>query len=109
MSDWRTQLRGGRPRAAEVPVITTAAPGRSRDLARRQRQYLVAMTLRLVCFVGMILVRGPVGIVLLVAALVLPAVAVLLANAIDRRRPEGHVERGEPADRPALPQAPVSA
>lgn len=109
MSDGRAERRGARA-GAGVPLITTAAPGRSRDLARRQRHYLVAMTLRMVCFVGMILVPGALGIVLLIAALVLPAVAVLFANSIDRRRHDpGPIERGEPGERKELSAGPLSA
>lgn len=109
MSGRRTGLHDGWA-GAGVPLITTVAPGRSRDLARRQRHYLVAMTVRMVCLAGMILVPGPVGIVLLVAALVLPAVAVLFANSIDTRRHEpGRIERGEPAAHKALPRGSLSA
>lgn len=107
MAAWRAQIRTdqAKPHAA---VITTAAPGRSEDLTRRQRNYLVAMTLRMVCLVGMIVVPGPGGIVLLAAALLLPAVAIFVANTVDRRvfQPDP-IALGEPTHRNALPREPT--
>lgn len=59
----------------------------------------------MVCFVGMILVPGPARIVLLVAALLLPGVAILVANTADRRvHKPGPIEFGEPTHSRALPQ-----
>lgn len=103
MTAWRAHTGSGR--GSHAAVITTAAPGRSRDLTRRQRNYLIAMTLRLVCFIGMIVVPGPARFVLLFAALVLPGVAVLLANTVDRRRHRpGDIALDQPIHREALPQ-----
>lgn len=87
------------------PVITTARPGRSNDLERRQRHYLIAMSFRVLCFIAMIFAPGPARIVLLVAAAVLPAIAVLIANAVDKRTSrEDAVEPGAPEHRQALPR-----
>jgi len=75
-----------RQRSREDAVrITTAATSPEQDLRRRQRNYLIAMTIRSVCFIG----AGIAGIAglgwlwpaLIVGALVLPYLAVVLANA----------------------------
>jgi hypothetical protein len=73
-----------------APVsITTARAPLSDDLARRQRRYLVQMGVRVVCFGAGALVWGHlpliVPIVLMVAATVLPYIAVLAANAAHER------------------------
>ena len=69
--------------------ITTAAESRNADIAARQRRYVLSMGLRTLCFVGAIL-ASVAGIhwlwpILIVAALVLPYVAVVMANATSRR------------------------
>ncbi|GAB4003600.1 DUF3099 domain-containing protein [Nocardioides ultimimeridianus] len=69
--------------------ITTAGSGPEADLARRQRRYLIAMSFRALCFVGAV-IAGVNGITwlwpaLIGAALVLPYVAVVMANANDSR------------------------
>ena len=70
--------------------ITTARPPLTDDLGRRQRRYLLQMSVRVVCFVAAVLVWGKVPVVvciaLMVAATVLPYVAVLAANAAGQRR-----------------------
>lgn len=81
--------------------ITAAPEPLGADVARRQRRYLVQMGIRVVCFLLAILTwsRVPswVSLVLVVAAVVLPYVAVLLANAGRERRDEidPFVERRE--------------
>jgi hypothetical protein len=65
--------------------ITTAATSRNADIAARQKRYLLSMSLRTICFVGAI-VASLAGIhwlwpILIVGALVLPYVAVVMANA----------------------------
>lgn len=75
--------------------ITTAPEPLADDLARRQRRYLTQMGIRVACFVaaGLLWPHVPVAVslVLLAAAVVLPYVAVLLANAGRERRVEGDV------------------
>src|SRR5690242_5838572 len=77
-----------RKRAADAPVrITTADSSAGADIANRQRRYLIAMGVRTACF-GVVAVLavthlGPgwVPWIFVVAAVVLPYVAVVMANA----------------------------
>lgn len=74
-----------RSREPEAVRITSAAASRNDDIAARQKRYLLSMGLRTVCFVGAI-VASLLGIhwlwpILIAAALVLPYVAVVMANA----------------------------
>ncbi len=82
-------------------VITSARPSRSADIRRREIRYLVSMGIRTACFVLAIVTHGPLRWVLVAGAVFLPYVAVVVANATDRREFSGptafHVE-----DRPLL-------
>ena len=68
---------------SQRPVrITTAAASRDEDIRMRQRRYLISMGIRTVCFVAAVIVgQGVVMWLLIVAALLLPYVAVVMANA----------------------------
>ena len=77
-------------------LITDAQTGTSADLASRQFRYLLAMGFRVACFVAMIWVPSPFRWILLGAAVVLPYVAVLIANQADQRTDRSGFERGEP-------------
>jgi len=75
-----------RSREPEAVRITSAAASRNEDIATRQRRYLLSMSLRTVCFVGAIvasLLGSPTWVwaILIAGALVLPYVAVVMANA----------------------------
>ena len=61
--------------------ITTASSSAHEDIAARQRRYVFSMAVRTVCFVAAILTDGVLRWVLVVAALILPYVAVVMANA----------------------------
>jgi hypothetical protein len=62
--------------------ITTASASRERDIAARQRRYVISMGIRTLCFVAAVLVGdGWLRWVLIVAALLLPYIAVVMANA----------------------------
>ncbi len=81
----RDVRRSTRQGADEAVRITTAPSNRRDEIAARQRRYLFSMTLRSVCFVGAI-VAALAGIawlwpILIAGALVLPYVAVVMANA----------------------------
>ena len=74
-----------RSREPEAVRITSASASRQDDIAARQKRYLFSMAIRTVCFVGAI-VAASFGLtwlwpILIVAALVLPYVAVVMANA----------------------------
>jgi len=74
----------------EHPVsITSARPSRSSDINKRQMRYLMSMGIRTICFVLAIVTTGPLRWSLVVAAVFLPYVAVVLANATDRRESSG--------------------
>jgi Flp pilus assembly protein TadB len=73
------------PNAGTPVSITSARRARSADIHRRQTRYLLSMGLRTVCFVLAIVFTGPARWVFVVAAVVLPYIAVVLANAADSR------------------------
>ena len=95
-------------KSAPVYRITGAGSALSADQSGRTRRYLISMGIRTLCFLGAIVVGGPMRWVLIVAAIALPYVAVILANAGKER------DRGVPGvvalelSRPALPPAPGS-
>ena len=61
--------------------ITDARKGITEDVNARQRRYLISMGIRTVCFVLAIFASGWLRWLLVIAALVLPYVAVIIANA----------------------------
>ena len=71
-----------RHQAGDPVRITTASTSRDEDIAARQKRYLLAMGFRTVCFVAAIFVTETwLRVVLIIGALVLPYVAVVMANA----------------------------
>jgi hypothetical protein len=78
-----------RSREPEAVRITSAAASRNEDIAARQKRYLFSMSLRTLCFVGAI-IASLAGIhwlwpILIAGALVLPYIAVVMANAATTR------------------------
>ena len=74
----------------DAPVsITTARSAHSDDIKRRQVKYLLSMGVRTVCFILAIVVPSPERWFLVAAAIFLPYVAVVIANAADGRRSTG--------------------
>jgi hypothetical protein len=65
----------------EVHRITDAGVSLSEDQASRTRRYLLAMSVRTVCFLGAVLAPAPWRWVLAGGAVVLPYIAVVIANA----------------------------
>ncbi|MGH3508144.1 MAG: DUF3099 domain-containing protein [Nocardioidaceae bacterium] len=97
--------------SADTPVsITSARASRSADIRRRETRYLMSMGIRTLCFVGAFVAGGVLRWVLVAAAVILPYVAVVIANATDRRVSAGPasfmpqdqpmLEAGPSADRP---------
>lgn len=90
------------PASAPKPtLITSARKRRSLDTDERRTRYLWTMAVRVLCFLSATVTPMPWNFILLVAAAVLPTIAVMLANAIDLRHPP-EVEAPEPPDRAAL-------
>ena len=89
-------------RDTDAVRITTASASASEDISRRQRRYVFSMSLRTLCFVGAILV-GPGWLrwVLVAGALLLPYVAVVMANAVTTRS-DGFALTATTGDRPEL-------
>ena len=84
-----------RDREPDVVRITSAAASRQEDIASRQNRYLLSMGIRTVCFVGAI-IASLLGLhwlwpILMVAALLLPYFAVVMANTATTR--EDRVKR----------------
>src|SRR3954464_10416938 len=78
----RSMSRDLRRKHDEAVRITTAASSAEADISARQRRYVISMAIRTICFVGAIVVgQGWLRWVLVAAALLLPYVAVVMANA----------------------------
>ncbi|MFL6101316.1 MAG: DUF3099 domain-containing protein [Actinomycetales bacterium] len=85
-------------RATREPVYSVSGVrrGTSDDLAQRQRRYLISMSIRTVSFVLAVVTHGPLRWIFVAAALILPYIAVVMANAVG----SGSV----PAPTPYVPQ-----
>lgn len=77
-------------RTNDTVSITGASVPLSEDQRQRTRRYLVSMAIRTVCFVGAIFASGWLRWALVAGAVVLPYVAVIMANA-------GRGRSGKPA------------
>lgn len=71
---------GGR-HEPEVYRVTTAQTALSEEQRARVRRYLISMSIRTVCFLGAVFTEGWVRWALVVGAVVLPYMAVIMANA----------------------------
>lgn len=83
--------------------ITTAGTGPQADIARRQRRYVIAMSIRTLCFIGAA-ISGAAGVhwlwpLLIAGAIILPYVAVVAANAENSRSTELPLTGGGDAQR----------
>ena len=103
MKDMARDQHGDR----EAVRITTASASRKDEIAGRQRRYVISMTIRTICFVAAILV-GPGWFrwVLVAAALLLPYIAVVMANATHSRS-DDFVPRPGDSTHPELPAHPA--
>lgn len=91
----------------DVQSVTTASPGHSVDIDARLKRYMVMMTVRVVCFVLAIVVSGWPRWFFIAGAIILPYLAVVVANARDVRNPPGRdLEEPGPPERLALPGPP---
>lgn len=100
-----------KPRGQEVFSITSAPESHSSELGAREKRYAISMGIRTLCFVGAVVVSGPLRWILIAGAVFLPYTSVILANAGVRRKgagpspfgpePKGELESG--THRPDLP------
>ncbi|TCJ00056.1 DUF3099 domain-containing protein [Aeromicrobium sp. IC_218] len=93
-------------RDAEVQSITSASVPHTEELDGRMKRYALSMGIRSVCFVLAVLAATwlhwlVVALLLMAAAIVLPYVAVVMANAGVRRKGAGPSPFG-PEDRPQI-------
>lgn len=88
----------------EVFTITEAQRGLSQEQTGRTRRYLVSMGIRTACVIAAIFVPGWPRWVLIAGAMVLPYIAVVMANA-GRENDEPGAMGVAAESRPALPPA----
>ncbi|WP_418607146.1 DUF3099 domain-containing protein [Georgenia sp. SUBG003] len=81
------RMPGRRARGSQVQAITSAPRALADDVHDRTVRYLISMGIRTACFLLLLVVPGPWKWVCVAGAVVLPAVAVLVANA-GRERPQ---------------------
>jgi Flp pilus assembly protein TadB len=77
-------------RKQDIHTITTAAPGHTADVNARTKRYLVMMGIRIVCFILAVVVSGWPRWMFIVGAIILPYLAVVVANARDERHQANH-------------------
>jgi hypothetical protein len=91
-----------RRREGDAVRITSAAASRNEDIRARQRRYVFSMSVRTVCFVAAVIVgEGVFMWILIAAAIFLPYVAVVMANAAAPRS-DGVALQGTAFDRHEL-------
>jgi len=83
-------------------VITDARSPASVEQQSRVKRYALTMGFRTLCFVAMVFVDGPMRWVLFAGAVVLPYVAVIVANQANQRSQSRHVGAVPTIDRPQL-------
>lgn len=94
------------PSRSRPTIITDARHGTTLSVDARERRYLWTMVFRVAAFVGAFWSPLPWNIVLIAAAVFLPAIAVLLGNARDNSLPAGP-DAAEPPRPPALERVAV--
>ncbi|HRA75321.1 MAG TPA: DUF3099 domain-containing protein [Propionicimonas sp.] len=87
---------------ARPALITSARFARSLDNGQRRTRYLWTMGARVACFLAATVTPLPWNLLLLLAAAVLPTLAVMLANAVDLRQPPVGDPEPTPPGRPEL-------
>ena len=103
-----SQGRSAPGEKGSVPLITDARSPASVEHDSRVKRYALTMGFRTLCFVAMIFVDGPMRWVLFAGAVILPYVAVIVANQANQRH-QDHVMSGVPSDRPQLTTGPEEA
>jgi Flp pilus assembly protein TadB len=93
-------------RGSDAPIrITTASAGAGADIATRQKRYVITMGIRTLCFVVVAVLAishlGPGWLpwIFVIGAVVLPYVAVVMANAVDTKSDGFQLRDGSSQDR----------
>lgn len=94
---------------AEVFEVSSARPSLSADVGHRFRRYAVTMGIRTACFVGAIVTTGVLQWILFAGALLIPYLAVVIANGGREPTRSGELPVVLPSRThlPALPVAPT--
>jgi hypothetical protein len=99
---------GRHPRRGDpAVVVTTAAISPEQELAARERRYIITMVIRTICFALAVLLPVPLvwKLPAVIAAIVLPWLAVTAANVGPARQPGEQL--AEVAPRPAAEEPPA--
>ncbi len=107
MSD--SQGRSAPGEKGSVPLITDARSPASVEHESRVKRYALTMGFRTVCFVAMVFVDGPMRWVLFAGAVLLPYVAVIVANQANQRTLHDDRVGSGSIDRPQLTTGPEDA
>ncbi|MFM2438821.1 MAG: hypothetical protein RLZ55_1646 [Actinomycetota bacterium] len=94
------------PSRSHVYRITDAHVGLSEDQQARTRRYLISMAVRTVCFLGAVVADGWLRWTLVAGAVLLPYIAVVIANGGRERNHDGDDVRSvyvQPQSQPELP------
>ena len=83
----------------EAVRITTAPSNREDEIWARQKRYIFSMVIRTVCFLGAIVADGILRWTLVAAAVLLPYVAVVMANAVGSRDDGFSLQEGQAGQR----------
>jgi hypothetical protein len=91
---------------SDSPIrITTASAGAGADIASRQKRYVITMGIRTLCFLAVAVLAishvGPGWLpwIFVIGAVVLPYVAVVMANATDTKSDGFELRDGSSQDR----------
>ena len=93
-------------RREQTPIrITTASAGARADIASRQKRYVITMGIRTVCVVACIFTPGWWLLIPALGAIVLPYVAVVMANAANTKSDGFELRDGSSRDRQLTPRS----
>jgi hypothetical protein len=95
-------------RRGSTALITDARSPASVEMRSRVRRYTFTMAFRTACFISMVFVDGAMRWVLFACALVLPYIAVIMANQANQRSIRKRANLGVIADRPQLTAGPAA-
>ena len=101
------QGQAGAVRKGSTALITDARTPASEEMHSRVVRYTFTMAFRTACFLAMYFVHGPMRWVLFAGALVLPYIAVIMANQANQRSIRKEADFTVPPDRPELTAGPA--